>query len=75
MKLRDIVFAICSDLESWIDYYKHTGDKEALDRILSKITDLRTVSFFILDETEKLLDSLEAEAKNDQATIKRVFDI
>ena len=75
MKLRDIVFALISDLENWVEYYKETGNKEALDDILSKITDLRTASFFILDKTGELLDQLEAEAKNDQATIKRVFDI
>lgn len=75
MELRDIVLAIYSDLESWIDYYQDTGDKEGLDKILSKITDLRAASFFILDETEKLLDDLEAEAKNDKDTIRRVFDI
>ena len=75
MELRDIVFAICSDIESWVRYYQDTGDKEILDEILSKITDLRTASFFILDKTEKLLDDLEAEAKNDQNTIRRIFDI
>ena len=75
MKLRDIIFALISDLENWVEYYKETGNKEVLDDILVKVADLRTASFFILDETEKLLDSLEAEAKNDQATIKRVFDI
>ena len=75
MELRDIVFAICSDIEAWVRYYQDTGDKEILDETLKKITDLRTASFFILDETEKLLDSLEAEAKNDRDTIRRVFDI
>ena len=75
MKLRDIIFALISDLESWIEYYQHTGDKEALDKTLKKISDLRTASFFILDETEKLLDDLEAEAKNDQDTIRRIFDL
>ena len=75
MKLRDIIFALISDLENWVEYYKETGNKEILDETLSKITDLRTASFFILDETEKLLDSLEAEAKNDQNTIRRIFDI
>ena len=75
MELRDIVFAICSDLESWIEYYQHTGDKEALDKILSKIGDLRTASFFILDETGELLDQLEAEAKDDRDTIRRIFDL
>ena len=75
MELRDIVFAICSDIESWIEYYQHTGDKEALDKTLKKITDLRTASFFILDETEKMLDNLEAKTKNDRDTIRRIFDI
>ena len=75
MELRDIVFALISDLESWIEYYQHTGDKEILDKTLSKITDLRTASFFILDKTEKMLDNLEAEAKDDRDTIKRIFDI
>lgn len=75
MELRDIVFAICNDLESWIEYYQATGDKEALDKTLSKISDLRTASFFILDKTGELLDNLEAEAKNDQDTIRRIFDL
>ena len=75
MELRDIIFAICNDLESWIEYYQHTGDKETLDKTLKKISDLRTASFFILDKTEELLDSLEAEAKNDQNTIRRIFDM
>ena len=75
MELRDIVITLITDIEAWINYYQDTGNKEVLDDILKKIADLRTASFFVLDETEKLLDSLEAEAKNDQATIKRVFDI
>ena len=75
MELRDIVFAICSDIENWIEYYQHTGDKEALDKILSKIGDLRTASFFILDKTGELLDQLEAKTKDDRETIKGVFDI
>ena len=75
MELRDIIFAICSDLESWIEYYQHTGDKEALDDILRKISDLRTASFFILDKTGELLDDLEAGAKDDRDTIRRIFDI
>ena len=75
MELRDIIFAITSDLESWIEYYQDTGDKETLDDILRKISDLRTASFFILDKTGELLDQLEAEAKNDQDTIRRIFDL
>ena len=75
MELRDIVFAITSNLESWIEYYQATGDKEALDKTLSKISDLRTASFFILDKTGELLDNLEAGAKNDQDTIRRIFDL
>ena len=75
MELRDIVFAITSDLESWIEYYQATGDKKALDDILRKAEDLRTASCFILSKIDDIINQLEAEARNDQDTIRRIFDL
>lgn len=75
MELREIIFAIINDLESWVEYYQRTGDKSTLDDILRKAEDLRTASCFVLSKIDDIINQLEAEAKNDQDTIRRIFDI
>lgn len=75
MSLQDIIFAIMFDLKVTVDQYQDTGDKETLDEIISKITDLRETSFFVLDKTNEILDTLEAGLKSDRETLKRLFTI